>query len=388
MQGDEQPSSSVVSNVASTIAAAIGLDSELLDELRSLASHRMALEARLQACSLAREARAQMAVALLAEHGCRPLYRLPATRTVLRCAGGLCNRLRTLLSFALLAAECGGTLEVVWVASDQCPGSFTEHFEPPPGCHLVEAPISSRKASTAFWNRHLARLIERGAAGDEEDMKPVAVVEASDYHVDVKGHAAREALCWSLLRPRSSILHAVADNKRALQAAGAADGYFALHIRRTDHTALAKHKQTSDADFERFVTDGRYDRRVDQGVGEAFDGSNCTSVGGTNDAVTIFFLATDCAGVRRTWCERHSQSCIVGSHHMSCESNADVNADASGDLRQTTLHASIVDLLTCVDAVAFKGSTCSSFSDAISRLRMARGTANVSDEHECCDPPR
>ena len=56
-------------------------------------------------------------------------------------------------------------------------------------------------------------------------------------------------------------------------------------------------------------------------------------------------------------------------------------------LRQTTLAASAADLLTCASARVFKGSRYSSFSDAVCRLRAARGTAHAHDEHRVLDAP-
>lgn len=337
---------------------------------------------------------------------CLPLARPPATRTFLRCArGGLCNRLRTCLSYALVSAERGGTLEIMWVASNECPGTFTEHFEPLPRCRFIEAPLTSQKESAALWNAQLARLCQESTAVHSQP--PLVAVEAHDYHEEVKGHASREALCWGFLRPKPSVLEAVADNKRALPTSG----YRAVHIRRTDHGPLAQHRTVAERDFIRFVGG------VSEGEGEGMREGDCVGVSeaegrgkdggggagasgggdggaggggradegegrdvGEDDAGrgSPFFLATDCAAVRRAWCAREPRRCVVGAHGLNGE---------SGKLRQSSLHASIVDLFTCVEARAFKGSTCSSFSDAIGRLRMVRGTSAAADEHEYCDPP-
>ena len=54
--------------------------------------------------------------------------------------------------------------------------------------------------------------------------------------------------------------------------------------------------------------------------------------------------------------------------------------------RHTPLFDAVVDIFTCVQAKAFKGSFYSSFSDAIMRLRNVRGTASEDDEHDLTLP--
>ena len=48
--------------------------------------------------------------------------------------------------------------------------------------------------------------------------------------------------------------------------------------------------------------------------------------------------------------------------------------------------ARVVDMMTCVEARVFKGTYYSSFSDAIQRLRVVRGTAHADDEHLLTPP--
>ena len=347
---------------ALSAATALGLDEELIEALRhDAATSAAALTAGLEACDegLSSAQRAWLEAALLSEQqrSLRPPRAPAPRRMLLLCTkAGLCNRLRTVLSHALVAAERGSLLDVIWQPSDECPGTFTAHFEPPPGVRVREC--DGDAAATAL-----------ALAGGDRD---VAVVDANDYHEDVKGRSAREALCWGALRARLSVLAAVAANREALRAVSGGGAYLAVHVRRTDHYAVAMGRHVPDEEFERFIG-GEVDRRTDQ------------SGSGGEAACLPVFLSTDCAELRASWCARHPRRCVVGGHSIGRGLAHDSGSPQT--LRQTSLHASVVDLLTCVEATVFKGSTFSSYSDAISRLRKVRGTAAAADEHRVCEPP-
>ena len=53
---------------------------------------------------------------------------------------GLCNRLRSMLSFLVVARREGRPLLVVWPSNAACPGTFDQVFEPLAGMTVVEAP--------------------------------------------------------------------------------------------------------------------------------------------------------------------------------------------------------------------------------------------------------
>ena len=55
-------------------------------------------------------------------------------------------------------------------------------------------------------------------------------------------------------------------------------------------------------------------------------------------------------------------------------------------LRKTSLTDAVVELFTCVEALAFKGSYASSFSDTIHHLRQVHGTRSPADEHSIAMP--
>jgi hypothetical protein len=221
-----------------------GVDDELLDALRQDAStSAAALTAGIDACCKAFpvERRALLAVALLAEIEAKALpVTVAGGHAVLRCArSGLCNRLRTVLSHALVAAESGGMLTVVWAPSDECPGLFTDHFIPPPGVRFVTGwPVTGADTANA------AEAADADAAHTAD-----AVIDANDYHERVKGMPCREALCWRLLEPTPEVAAQVEANV----AACGCGPFIAVHVRRTDHYAVAMRRHAHDDAFVTFA---------------------------------------------------------------------------------------------------------------------------------------
>ena len=115
----------------------------------------------------------------------------------------------------------------MWRASDECPGNFLDHYQPLAGrVNFVTEPPSPEEA-----------------LGDG-----VRCVGKNDYHERCKGLPAREALCWAALRPRDEVVAAVAANV----ARCGGGPFLALHVRRTDHFALAMRRETTTDDFLRF----------------------------------------------------------------------------------------------------------------------------------------
>ena len=70
-------------------------------------------------------------------------------------------------------------------------------------------------------------------------------------------------------------------------------------------------------------------------------------------------------------------------HHLASRDDAYKCHDVH---RQTPLTDAVAEIETCARATVFKGCYYSSFSDAIQRLRNARGTASDADEHCTCTP--
>ena len=52
---------------------------------------------------------------------------------VIQVGEGLCNRLRAILSYRVVALEQGRPLLVAWAEDDYCNGRFEDLFEPLPG---------------------------------------------------------------------------------------------------------------------------------------------------------------------------------------------------------------------------------------------------------------
>ena len=135
---------------------------------------------------------------------------------------GLCNRLRTVLSYRQVAAANGQELMVVWRPDDDCNGEFLDCFAPLPGVTFVSEPPS--------WDP------------DPETSNCV--------HPDIS--ASAEIDSYAHLMPSTEVEAAVA--ARLLDLAP----FAAVHIRRTDLPAFcgpgfAAHGQTTDAAFEAFL---------------------------------------------------------------------------------------------------------------------------------------
>lgn len=125
--------------------------------------------------------------------------------------GGLCNRLRVILSWLKKARSEGRQLVVYWPITVHCNGSFIRHFESIPGVHVLQRePEPGRK-------------------------------------VDYSGWAACGPLEIGALKPLPALQERIAAIKASL-----GPEYDAMHIRRTDLPAAS---DSPDADFEQFVVD-------------------------------------------------------------------------------------------------------------------------------------
>ena len=135
---------------------------------------------------------------------------------------GLCNRLRAVLSYRIMAHEAGRPLVVVWKRDDYCPGYFLDVFVPIPGVRFVKTPPEGRPLSSL----HVA----------------------TDTHAAIKD-TPKEAYSYAVLSPSDATRAAV-----AMQVKACGPRYAAMHIRRTDlFTALPAQKHTPAAAFEHFA---------------------------------------------------------------------------------------------------------------------------------------
>ena len=245
---------------------------------------------------------------------------------VLNC--GLGNRLRALLSYRLISIEGGANLAALWAVSEACPGLFGDVFEPLSGTTILATDGHSSCETAAL-----------GVHG------------VHDFHELVKLRRHEEARCFFDLTPRKAIRLEVAS------AALEYGTYIALHIRRTDHYAVEVGVQSKDEEFERFAD--RYPTHT-------------------------IYLATDNGQTQRRFVERY------GATRLRIASSIDETRNWRDDssLRLTSLHSAVVDMFVCVRADVFKGSSFSSFSDAVSHLRTCAATTHGEDEHSLLEPGR
>jgi hypothetical protein len=239
---------------------------------------------------------------------------------------GLCNRLRTVLSFALVARARRRPLTVVWPLSPEAAfGRFTDAFEPLDGVEFVD---------------------ERPSYGGAKYYcHPTP--SACDFHDEVKGTADEDA-CYALLRPNDAVRTAVRAVVQRAERAAPSGRFVSVHVRRTDHWGSA----VTDDEFAAFV------RR------HVADGSHA-------------FIATDNLETQRHFVRQFGASAHVAS---------DLSAADTTSLRQTTLAAAVVDIYCAAAASGpFKGTPTSSYSDTILRLRRIQGHVHPDDEHECTD---
>lgn len=112
---------------------------------------------------------------------------------------GLCNRLRTLLSFLIVARREGRPLVAAWPANDACPGRYYDVFEPLDGLIVCDTPPS----------------------GLAMKMPP----HGHDFHPEVKG-TGDEWIGYEELTPAPAVRKAIAAAVRLC-----APGYVSMHVR-------------------------------------------------------------------------------------------------------------------------------------------------------------
>lgn len=213
-------------------------------------------------------------------------------RIVIQPTGGLANKLRVLFSFVRKQSN----LVVVWPVEESCPGLFLDVFTP---------------------------------------LKNVQFVVSIDSVPDYRG-------CSPSMIPNYSQLHLAPklqeELHRRLREMGDR-GYVAGHIRRTDHSELAKSKNkfTSDETFREFL-----------------------------DSTDLpIFIATD-NGETQQYFKTLYENRLIIFHEIPQELRS---------LRATSLEEAVLDLFLCVNATEFLGSGWSSFTDLIKVLRETKSDA-------------
>ena len=238
---------------------------------------------------------------------------------------GLCNKLRVVFSYYQKALEKKEELVVIWDDTEQCNGYFLDYFEPVKNIRFVK---NNKEA----------------------------------YPVDYKGYQ-----CCEGYRPYTSkyqsnffeklvplpYLISVMDERRKLLK----DKYIAVHIRRTDHSDLARENEryTHDNEFHEFINEN-----------------------GTYNV----YLATDNLQTQKAFLEHHSEriKCIKladggdrvdapVSRFASLINPFNQDKRRKPNLRKTSLEHAIIDLYMCIYADKFMGSGYSSFSNFITYMR-------------------
>ena len=132
---------------------------------------------------------------------------------VIRPTGGLCNRLRVLISYYEDAMKKKEKLLVVWYEDINCNGKYTDFF-----CSLPNAEF--------IYKDYNGKVNYHGYS---------ALYRVTDYH---------------RLKLLPSMIEVVNEKRNLLE-----NNYIAIHVRRTDHIEVAKkrNRYTSDEDFFQFI---------------------------------------------------------------------------------------------------------------------------------------
>lgn len=220
---------------------------------------------------------------------------------VLAPRGGLCNRLRTLLS--VVGFPVPTTCRVLWARNEECYARFDELFEPLSVAHVSMEDCPWWAAVARRRNLHLPHLVRQLMGYEQyEDLRSpevyLSLLELLRSHYGSDGrregiasaklfissstelrHYPREA--YDLLRPLPVIAERIAAlrNQFAAHTVG-------VHIRRTDHRASIAHSP-----------DTAFLRAMDEEV--------------RRDPTVRFFLATDDDALKQRLKERYPDRLIT-----------------------------------------------------------------------------
>jgi hypothetical protein len=213
---------------------------------------------------------------------------------IVRPMGGLGNKLRVMFSYYLFAKKEKKYLQVIWNTDAACPGLFLDYFLPIKGTEFI--PSTSKPID--FMSDH--------------------------WHNDFNPY---KQFIYQDLQINNDIKSIISKNKKLL------GKYIAVHIRRTDHSNLAKknNRFTEDIDFIRFIN--KYPKHN-------------------------VYIATDNKETQMKFYNMYKDRIKVITFIKDL-----------GTYRQTSVKEAIIDLYMCVNSNHFKNSGYSSFSDLILQLR-------------------
>lgn len=215
----------------------------------------------------------------------------------IKISEGLCNRLRTIYPFAQYCEENNYKLNVIWPINKYCSSSYNSIFD--------------RHNSINFIDEKDSKCIDFCGFGPPEYL--LKLLNDHNY--------------YRFFNPKDSIKDQIKYFFKRINIA-----YNAVHIRRTDHTNLAKNKKvfTDDLTFVKFIEQSAYP----------------------------VYLATDCSITQTRFSQHFGSKVFV---YKPIKQN--------NKLRQTSLEHSIIDIIICSMSNEFLGSGYSSFSGFISYLK-------------------
>lgn len=297
--------------------------------------------------------------------------------------GGLCNKLRCLLSYREVARDARRHLIVVWTLGAFCDTHFDELFEPIDGVTVLKG----HRGHTAIEEMLIQMGMPFSAVPGEFGCHPAILA------------SEREVSMWRVLRPRAELAAAIAEN-----VSRCGPRFVATHIRRTDflQVPIRSHQTPSPRPRARHQRGCSLLAQLDHAPASVHSHSHrhassppAPDLGRqlfgvkTSDASFNHFLrqhlSTD--GVNaylatdNAITQRHFALICAERYRTLKPISTDV-----GSLRHTSVADAVVDMFTCVASEAFMGTAGSSFSDAIWSLRLLHRTAS-SDQHHFDRPP-
>lgn len=208
---------------------------------------------------------------------------------------GLCNYLRVVFSYYQKALKDNEELVVIWRKTAECPGYFLDYFE------------KIDKIKFVSDNKNFKNIYYKGFSICPEFLPN-----------------------YKYLKPCKKISKKIIKNIKLLE-----NNYDAIHIRRTDHIAIAK-------SFNKFTSDEEFIDFVDKSKSK------------------YLYIATDNRETQNKFFDKYSKKLKVIKF---------IDSSKIKNLRKTSLEDAIIDLFMCVYSKNFKGSSFSSFSDTIRDIR-------------------
>lgn len=244
--------------------------------------------------------------------------------------GGLSNRLRTIIGFWFIADKTNDTCQVIWKTNDPtCNGRWEDIFQT---ClHDKSLVVISRDESPhEDYNFAGHSTIAGTILSHAKFLLPADLQHTKTTFEDVfksQFHKNLERTYYSRLPIRHDLMRLATEY---IEKTFRGKPFVAVHIRRSDHTVLAK-------SVGAFTTCDEFDEFIVKHANKGFQ----------------TYLATDDIIIQ----EKYRGTCCM--YKPICVATAKMH------LRQTSLQHAMVDILIASHAVHFKGSGYSSYSKLI-----------------------